>query len=57
MSEILSAFPFEAFARGAGLMLSLIVAIGAQNIFVISQGLAKSTSQRFARSVRCATPC
>ena len=42
MSEILSAFPFEAFARGAGLMLSLIVAIGAQNIFVISQGLAKS---------------
>ncbi|MDA3057393.1 LysE/ArgO family amino acid transporter [Campylobacter sp. VBCF_05 NA6] len=32
----------SAFLRGAGLMLSMIVAIGAQNIFVISQGLAKS---------------
>ena len=32
----------NAFLRGAGLMLSLIVAIGAQNVFIISQGLAKN---------------
>ncbi|WP_297902691.1 LysE/ArgO family amino acid transporter [uncultured Campylobacter sp.] len=38
----MNSLPIGIFLQGAALMLSLIVAIGAQNIFVISQGLAKN---------------
>jgi L-lysine exporter family protein LysE/ArgO len=37
----MNAFAFPAFATGFGLTLGLIVAIGAQNAFVLRQGLRR----------------